>query len=386
VRFRHKKFHCFDTAIFTSALSDLCDQKINTDNPSHKAAKAYRFVAFSIPKIQPTERRPQMKLIKMNEVQAQAVQWLWYPYIPYGKITLVQGDPGDGKTTFVLAVAALLTGGKPMPECESTESPTPCTVIYQTAEDGLADTIKPRLVEVGADCSRVVVIDESETPLSFSDSRIEQAIAATGAKLLILDPLQAYLGVDVDMHRANEIRPIFKTLAGVAERTGCAVLIIGHMNKAMSQTKGMYRGLGSIDIAAAVRSILLVGRDKEHENTRVMAHLKSSLAPEGVPIAFELDEDGFRWVGAYEIALDDLLNGTRAEKETTKEAQAITLILEMLRNGETPCNEIYAHLAEYGIGRRTAENAKQAAGVKAFRKGAAWYWRITESKTATPQR
>jgi len=195
-----------------------------------------------------------MKLIKMNEVQAQKVSWLWYPYIPYGKITLIQGDPGDGKTTFVLAIAALLTNGKPMPESEDTAA-MPVTVIYQTAEDGLADTIKPRLEEVSADCSRVIVIDESEQALTLSDSRIEQAIIKTNAKLLILDPLQAYLGNNVDMHRANEIRPIFKALAGVAERTGCAILIIGHMNK-MNGAKGLYRGLGSIDIAAAVRSIL----------------------------------------------------------------------------------------------------------------------------------
>jgi len=316
-----------------------------------------------------------MKLIKMDEIQAEQVCWLWFPYIPYGKITLVQGDPGDGKTTFVLAVAALLTNGKPMPECEDTAA-EPVTVIYQTAEDGLADTIKPRLEEVGADCSRVVVIDESEQALTLSDSRIEQAIIKTKAKLLILDPLQAYLGIDVDMHRANEIRPIFKALAGVAERTGCAVVIIGHMNK-MSAAKGLYRGLGSIDIAAAVRSILLVGRDRESPNTRIMAHLKSSLAPEGCPIAFQLDNDnGFRWVGAYDISVDDLLNGTRAEREPTKESQAVSLIIEMLRDGEMPCNEIYSRLAEYGIGRRTAENAKQSAGVRARKKGAAWYWTL----------
>ena len=267
-----------------------------------------------------------MKLINMNEIQTEKVKWLWYPYIPYGKITLIQGDPGDGKTTFVLAVAALLTNGKTMPESDDTPQPEPITVIYQTAEDGLADTIKPRLEEAGTDCSKVIVIDESEQALTLSDERIEQAILKTGAKLLILDPLQAYLGVDVDMHRANEIRPIFKALAGVAERTGCAIVIIGHMNK-MSGTKGLYRGLGSIDIAAAVRSILLVGRDKESESTRIMAHLKSSLAPEGCSIAFELDRDnGFHWIGCYDISVDDLLNGTRSECEQTKEMQAISLI------------------------------------------------------------
>ena len=315
-----------------------------------------------------------MKLITMSDIQTAPVRWLWHPYIPYGKITLIQGDPGDGKTTFALAVAALLTNGKPMPETE--DAADPVTVIYQTAEDGLADTIKPRLEEVGADCSRVIVIDESEQSLSLSDSRIEQAISATQAKLLILDPLQAYLGVDVDMHRANEIRPVFKALSIVAERTGCAMLIIGHMNKAAGQTKGMYRGLGSIDIAAAVRSILLVGRDKDNPQTRVMAHLKSSLAPEGKPIAFELDGSGFRWVGAYEMSVEELLYGISTEREPTKEAQAMTLIHEMLRIGEIPSTEIYSRLAEYGISKRTAENAKGRIGVVCEKKGASWFWKL----------
>jgi len=317
-----------------------------------------------------------MKLITMSDIQAATVKWLWYPYIPYGKITLVQGDPGDGKTTFVLALAALLTNGTSMPETEDAADPQ--TVIYQTAEDGLADTIKPRLEEVGADCSRVIVIDESEQILTLSDSRIEQAITATQAKLLILDPLQAYLGGNVDMHRANEIRPVFKALAAVAERTGCAMLIVGHMNKAAGQTKGMYRGLGSIDIAAAVRSILLVGRDKDNPQARVMAHLKSSLAPEGKPIAFELDKSGFRWVGQYDISLDALLNGTSLERETTKETQAVCLITEMLRYSDMPCNEVYTRLSEHGIGRRTAENAKQTAEVRSYRKDGAWHWTLAK--------
>lgn len=137
----------------------------------------------------------------------------------------------------------------------------------------------------------------------------------------------------------------------------------------MNGTKGLYRGLGSIDIAAAVRSILLVGRDKEIENTRIMAHLKSSLAPEGCPIAFELDKDnGFRWVGAYDISVDDLLNGTRSEREPTKEIQAVSLITEMLRDNDLPCNEIYSRLAEHHISRRTAENAKQLAGVRSYKR------------------
>ena len=187
----------------------------------------------------------ELKLIRMNEVEATTIDWLWYPYIPFGKITVIQGDPGDGKTTAVLAIAAALTTGALLPESKTAAEPM--NVIFQTAEDGLGDTVKPRLIQSGADCTRVIVIDESEKELSLSDLRVEQAITQTGAKLFILDPLQAYIGSDVDMHRANEIRPVLKRISAVAEKTGCAVVVIGHLNK--SGGKSQYRGLGSIDIS-----------------------------------------------------------------------------------------------------------------------------------------
>ena len=181
-----------------------------------------------------------LRLISMEEIQAEEVKWLWYPYLPRGKLTIVQGDPGEGKTTFVLAVIASLTCGEALPEAE--QALEPINVIYQTAEDGLADTIKPRLEAAGADCSRVLVIDESQRELTLSDERLEQAVHQTGAQLIVLDPIQAYLGNDVDMHRANEVRPVLKRVAAMAERTGCAVILIGHMNKAQGLKAG-YRGL-----------------------------------------------------------------------------------------------------------------------------------------------
>ncbi len=127
----------------------------------------------------------------MSEINAEEVQWLWYPYIPLGKLTILQGDPGEGKTSFILAVIAALTRGDPLPECE--RAAEPMNVIYQTAEDGLADTIKPRLESAGADCTRVLVIDEGKRELTLCDARLEEAIRRTAAKLIVLDPLQAYL-------------------------------------------------------------------------------------------------------------------------------------------------------------------------------------------------
>ena len=177
--------------------------------------------------------KKELKLIHMSEIEAEEVKWLWYPYIPIGKVTIIQGDPGEGKTSFVLAVISALTQGEALPECDSAAEPM--NVIYQTAEDGLADTIKPRLEAAKADCSRVLVIDDSYSELTLCDERLEQAIRETGAKLIVLDPLQAYLGNDVDMHRANEVRPVMKRIAAMAERTQCAVILIGHMNKMQGQ-------------------------------------------------------------------------------------------------------------------------------------------------------
>ena len=245
-----------------------------------------------------------LKLIRMSDVEATEVKWLWYPYIPFGKITMFQGDPGDGKTTTILAIAAALTRGLPLPEGKTINAPM--NVIFQTAEDGLNDTVRPRLDQAGADCSRVIVIDEEEKSLTLADKRIEQALIQTGAKLLVLDPLQAYLGSNVDMHRANEIRPILKSIGTVAEKTGCAVVVLGHLNKGTN--KSQYRGLGSIDIQAAARSVLTFGRIKGKKFSRAFAQGKNNLAPEGKSIGFELDpKTGFRWSGVSEVTIDELL-------------------------------------------------------------------------------
>ena len=313
--------------------------------------------------------KPELKLICMDDVEAKEVDWLWYPYIPYGKLTIVQGDPGEGKTTMVLQLAALLSKGEKLP-CDEKER-TPVNVIYQTAEDGLADTVKPRLEAAGADCSRVLVIDECEAELSMTDERIEQALKETGAKVLILDPIQAYLGADVDMHRANEIRPVMKRLGDMAEKYGCAILLIGHMNKA-SGSKSTYRGLGSIDFQATARSVLVVGRVKDDPTLRVMAHDKSSLAPEGTSVAFRLDkENGFRWEGACDMTVAELLSGD-GKGQKLKAAKAF--LEEQLKEGHKAQKEIEEAAQEQGIKTKTLRNAKQEMNVGSQKIGSQWYW------------
>ena len=300
-----------------------------------------------------------VNIIRMSDVELTPVEWLWKPYLPFGKLSVLQGNPGEGKTYFAMHLAAACTNGKLLPNMERME---PFNVIYQTAEDGLGDTVKPRLIEAGADLDRVLVIDDSDVQLTLSDERIEKAIIENNARLVIIDPIQAYLGADVDMNRANEVRPIFMRLGQVAQRTGCAILLIGHLNKAAGM-QSLQRGLGSIDIAAAVRSVMFIGKLKHDPTMRILTHEKSSLAPPGVSLAFSLgDEGGFRWVGEYDIAADEMLSGIEPQRET-KTQQAKDLICALLAGGKQVLSEDIDKAAlERGIPGRTVRDAKRELG------------------------
>ena len=326
---------------------------------------------------------PNLKLINMEQVEIEKIDWLLYPFIPFGKVTIVQGDPGEGKTTMVLQIIAKLTKGEavlpsgsdePALE-EKTMALEPVNVIYQTAEDGLGDTIKPRLLSAGADCSRVMVIDDNDQALTMMDARLEEAIIKTKARLVVLDPIQGFLGADVDMHRANEIRPLMKRVALLAEKYHCAIILIGHMNK-NSNGKSSYRGLGSIDFQAAARSVLIVGRIKDEPEIRVVCHVKSSLAPEGKSIAFRLDKDtGFEWIGEYDISADDLLSG---DNRGQKIHVAKEFLQEFLVSGSVAQTKVAEEAESRGIKKKTLWNAKKELEIDSVKIGNQWFWMLPE--------
>lgn len=324
----------------------------------------------------------ELKLIHMEDVVSKEVEWLWYPYIPYGKITIIEGDPGEGKTTLVLKLAAALSRGLPLP-CDDDKEYEPIHIIYQTAEDGIEDTIKPRLEKAGADCSMIRVIDETDKELSMTDDRLEQAIIETKARLIILDPIQAYIGATVDMHRANEIRPVLKHLGIIAEKHNCAIILIGHMNKA-SGSKSTYRGLGSIDIQATARSVLLVARLRDKPNIRIMAHDKSSLAPAGDAIGFEMTEDnGMVCIGPYDITIDELLSGNEGRGKKKLDI-AENFIKEYFGSNKViPSNEIMMEAAKRSIKRNILLSAKKKLGITSDKEKAEdgtiyWTWVMPE--------
>ncbi len=313
-------------------------------------------------------------LINMNDVVTEEVAWLWPGYIPAGKLTIVRGNPGEGKTMLMMHVISRLTQGKPLPGEPEDAFRDPVSCIYQTAEDGLGDTIKPRLEANGADCSRVFVIDETKDPLSFSDERIEAAIRETKAKLFILDPLQAYLGAGVDMYRANEVRPQFHTLKVIAERTGCAIVLIEHMNK-MRGMKAINRGLGSMDITGAARSVLLLAKPNPKEQSIFLAPVKSNLTALSPTLVFTVEDNRMFFEGTSELSADDLLESAKTEYKQSKLEAAKEFLTGLFSHGtDIPAEKIYTFMRFQEVSKRTVDSAKKELGIKSVKTKDCWLW------------
>lgn len=306
-----------------------------------------------------------------SSVRQRKVEWLWYPYIPYGKLTIVQGDPGEGKSTFMLNIAALLTKGRPMPDGYPVSGVQ--QVVYQTAEDNIADTVKPRLIQAGADCNQIAYIVDEEATLTLNDERIEEILKQTGARLLILDPLQAYVSQSADIFNAGRMRQQMKRLADMAAEFKCAVVIIGHMNKGSGE-KNLYRGLGSIDIAAIARSVLMISRDRTEPELRYMYPIKSSLAPMGKPVAFRIEpKRGIEWLCENEIDRRRIMEGIAFE---SKRALCRRVLIEMLINQDVPSKDIIVKMKYMGISERTSNSVKKELGISSYKRNEIWYWHL----------
>ena len=329
------------------------------------------------------QEMPELKIIRMSDIQSEPVDWLWEPYIPFGAISLIQGDGEMGKTTLSLAIAAAVTRGEALPLVSDISEGyrsvggifAPANVIVQNGEDSYGQTIKPRLEKLGADCDRISVIDDADVALTYTDGRIEQTIIDTNAKFVVIDPVQAFWG-KANMNAANGVRPVLKQLGAIAERTGCAIILVGHLNK-KGGAKAAYRGLGSIDIYAAARSVLTVGRIENDSGIRIVVHNKSNLALAGPAQTFGIDPiTGFYWAGESDANVDEVLRGKQHSKPEKKSDSAQTFIKEILRNGPVPSAEILDMAARRGIAEKTLQRAKTESGVYSHKINGVWCWEL----------
>jgi hypothetical protein len=252
----------------------------------------------------------------------------------------------------------------------------------QNAEDSYTKSIRPKLEMFGADLDMIHVIDADEHELSFTDERIEQAIIRTQARAVILDPAQAYFG-GKNMNSTGDVRPIMKQLHQMAERHKCSIIIVGHFRKQGGASQ--YRGLGSIDIFNAARSVLTVGHTQEGELIRAMVHNKSNLALPGKSQSFDFDPvSGFVWRGECDVTIEELIGKKKrrppAESSSSQSdgqfAKARRLIETELAAGPGLAVDMEQMAEDAGISFKTFKRAKDALGVTSFRRDGKWYWTL----------
>ncbi len=327
-------------------------------------------------------QKKELKIISSTNVEVREINWLWYPFIPRGKVTILQGDPGEGKSTFMLTLAAYLTRGEALPFTDCGEPPDPITVLYQSTEDDYDDTIVPRFIKAGGIRDRLAFIDESEYPLTFDDDRILEGIKQTGAKLLVLDPLASYIG-DCSLNASNEVRQKFNALINAARETDCAIVVVNHMNK-MPGLKAIYRTPGSIDVAGAVRSILLLARDPDEEDKRYLVQTKMNLASKGDALEFRIEDGGIKFTGITDKTADEILRKqdfvSGIGRPDVKLQEAKEVIEELLAAGAAvPAEDCEAVLKNNGVRRSTAQTAKRELGIESVRIQDRWYWKLPET-------
>lgn len=310
------------------------------------------------------------QVVCMADVQPEDVEWLWRPYVPIGKVTSIEGDPGLGKSWLSSAIAATVSRGIQLAGGEARD---PANCLIMSAEDGLADTVRGRLDALGADVSRIYAFTGAITAEDIAT--LESHIAALRPRLVIVDPLVVYMGGKLDMHKGNQTRPVMSGLAELAERYRCAVIVLRHLSKADAQ-KAIYRGLGSIDITAACRSVLLVAKHPQQEGQRIIAHIKSNLAPTGPSLAYELIDGEFHWLGEVTIDVHQLLGPPEDVEEKGAREEAVDFLRQLLANGLRPASEIFQEAGRLGIAKRTLYRAKKALQAVSQQGADGWSWSL----------
>lgn len=330
------------------------------------------------------------RLTCVADVEPEDIKWRWRNRLAQGKITLLAGDPGAGKTYLALAITAAQTRGWALPG--ETTAHEPAHVVYLSREDDVGDTLRPRLDNLGADVSRVHVLAGATdgAPVSLADvDVIADALQTTAAALVVIDPIQSWLGSRIDAHRANETRPVLDALGAVCARYRCAVLVIAHIPKAR-QGRPVTAALGSIDFAAAARVMLVAGANPKDASCSVLAGVKNNIGPLPPSLGYLVDPatGGFSWLGAMDVTAADVLGANAAtEGDRSALTEAVDWLRQELAAGGRTADEIRQEARRAGISISTLRRAKRAAGVRAMREGwgpgGKWFWSIGDIGTQT---
>lgn len=323
----------------------------------------------------------------MADVEAESVAWLWHPYIALGKLTIIEGDPGLGKSWTTCALASAITHGRGLPGVDADSHIKASNVLMLSAEDGLADTLRPRFDAVGADLARIFAVDEPFTLDATGLLLLEVAIIEHTPALVVIDPLFAFTGGKVDIHRANECRAISAPLATLAARHNCAFLAVRHLSKSRGQGHALNAGIGSIDFTAAARSVLLVGRDPDDEAKRAIVQTKNNLAPHGTSQGYKLEGNQFFWTGESDLTPSRILSIVSNEDERGAQTEAVDFLRASLADGARPAKDIKTEAQAAGLTEQMLRTARTRLHVRVFKEGGyfaggaqRWMWQMPDAE------
>jgi hypothetical protein len=325
-----------------------------------------------------------LRVACMADIEPETVAWLWFPFIPKRKLTIIEGDGGIGKSWLTCAIASAITRGVGLP---ASDPFTAGSVLFLSAEDGLGDTLRPRLDAVGADVSRIYALAEPLTLDAIGLIKLENEIIKYAPALVVIDPLFAFTGGKVDIHRANEARTITAPLAAIAERQGCAIVAIRHLNKSRGGGNSNNAGLGSIDFHAAARSVLLVGKDPDDESKRALCQTKNNLAAFGESQGYTIKGGQFFWTGTSDLTARRILSFESDVDRRDTRAEAIEFLQDALKDGERPMTELFDEAKQLGLTAHSLRAAKKHLKIISIKKGgefggkgAKWVWKMADAQ------
>jgi len=310
-----------------------------------------------------------VQVVPLSDIKPKRAEYLICPYFPKGKLTIVGGVSGSTKTWLMLYVAAVISSGSPFFE-EEIPGRKPCTVFYQTKENDYETDVRPRLDKLPAKPENIFVLDDHDPdggfdPITLTDERLEIIMRQYSPALIVFDPIQSYLGAEVDMNQANKVRPVLDYLIDLASQYNCALVLVAHMSKKID-FGALDRLLGSSDFRNAARSIVIIGSDPEDPDSRIMAHAKNSSGPLGQSIKYHIDgEKGLVFDGYSDLTADQILPGgtTRQDGRKNRKSdaldEAINGLTELLgEDGYTTLEQVQTFQNMEGISERTMYRAK----------------------------
>ena len=345
-----------------------------------------------IPSLSPDKPLRRPKLIRLADVSPEAVDWLWPGRIALGKLTLLSGDPGLGKSFLTIDLAARVTTGKAWPDRPG-ELNAIGSVVMLSAEDDLADTIRPRLDAAGADVSRVWCLQAVRYRLEDDPEELERGFCLTtdcevldvvlrqvgDCRLLVVDPIGSYLA-GIDSHRNAEVRSVLQPLSDLASRYDVAVVAVSHLNKSCSGP-AVYRSMGSLAFTAAARAVWAVSKDPDCQARRLVLPVKNNLGADESGLAYRIagEPPTVDWESELvSLTADDALAPTEEREERTERDRAKNWLRETLAGGAVASLDIIADAKEHGIAEKTLRRALRDIGGRPQKRGpgGTWLWSL----------